>query len=100
MTEEPIRKGPMADPKLERYNQACVELSKAKAYLKGTDYIDNKLFEAMLEGSIEEAKAHYAETLAKRASVRRSIDALEQEAREAYKALAGSYPEPDNPAFL
>lgn len=75
------------DEKLIRYNNAVFALNEAKKYLSDTDYIDNKILEAMLEGKAEEMKKKYAETLAKRAEVRASIDDLQKEVDEAYKEL-------------
>lgn len=76
------------DEKLIRYNNAVFNLNTAKKYLADTDYVDNKIIEAMvLGGDVEALKKKYAETLAKRAEVRASIDDLQKEVDEAYKEL-------------
>jgi len=77
------------DKTFGRYNKALNDLNDAKRFLKATDYIDNKIIEAMLNGTADAVKAEYAETLAERARVRQSIDGLQQEVKDSFFALTG-----------
>lgn len=78
---------PVIDEKLVRYNNALSDLAKAKKYLVDTDYVDNKILEAMLNGEAEKVKEEYAEILAKRDETRKSIDGLKKEVDDAYEDL-------------
>lgn len=77
------------DEKLIRYNDAVFALNEAKKYLADTDYIDNKIIEAMLDGTADAVRVEYAETLAERARVRQSIDGLQQEVKDSFFTLTG-----------
>lgn len=65
-----------AEPTKEE--QAQFEIAELKQYLAETDYISNKLIEAVDDAELQDLKEKYAETLKKRRQARTRINELEK----------------------
>lgn len=65
-----------AEPTAEE--QAQFEIAELKQYLADTDYIANKLIEAIDDAELQDLKEKYAETLKKRRQARTRINELEK----------------------
>lgn len=57
----------------------CKEKSECLRNLTQTDYVDNKILEAMLDGTADEIKEKYKDALADRKAWRKRINEIEQE---------------------
>lgn len=76
------------EEKIIALNEAQHNLCNSVQYLRDTDYVDNKILEAMVsDGDIEALKAEYAEVLAERKRVRESIDGLKEVVESAMAEL-------------
>ena len=67
---------PIPEPTAEEIKQA--EINELKQYLADTDYIANKLIEAIDDAELQDLKEKYAETLKKRRQARTRINELEK----------------------
>lgn len=67
---------PIPEPTKEE--QAQFEIVELKQYLADTDYIANKLIEAIDDAELQDLKEKYAETLKKRRQARARINELEK----------------------
>ena len=54
------------------------EIAELKAYLESTDYISNKLIEAIDDAELQDLKEKYADVLARRREARARINELEK----------------------
>lgn len=63
-------------PEPTKEEQAQFEIAELKQYLADTDYISNKLIEAIDDAELQDLKEKYADTLAKRRETRARINQL------------------------
>lgn len=73
--DDKYKVGLIPEPTAEE--QAQFEIAELKQYLADTDYISNKLIEAIDDAELQDLKEKYADTLAKRRETRARINELE-----------------------
>lgn len=65
-------------PAPSKEEQSQFEIAKLKQYLADTDYISNKLIEAIDDAELQDLKEKYADILRKRREARARINELEK----------------------